>query len=148
MDKPVKPSWWSRNWKWFVPAGCLGLLVLSGASVIGLVSLLFAGMKSSDVYQDALARARQHPALVQALGGSVEARWWLSGSVSVSGPSGTADIAIPLRGPSGSATLYVVAEKSAGQWRFTTLEAQVAGAQERINLLAREPERDAPASRP
>jgi len=26
---PKKPTtWWQRNWKWFVPVGCLGLLAI------------------------------------------------------------------------------------------------------------------------
>ncbi len=28
--QPPRPGWWTRNWKWFVPTGCLGMLLLGG----------------------------------------------------------------------------------------------------------------------
>jgi hypothetical protein len=28
MTETGNPNWWSRNWKWFVPVGCLSLILL------------------------------------------------------------------------------------------------------------------------
>ncbi len=48
MDRPTKASWWSRNWKWLVPIGCLLSLIL----FVGFTYLImtFGLMKSSDAY--------------------------------------------------------------------------------------------------
>ncbi len=132
-------SWWSRNWKWVVPVGCLVLLLplLAIAGFAGtIVAIVFGSIKSTDVYEEALARARANPAVVEALGEPIEDGWWMSGHINTSGPSGSADISIPLHGPKGKGTLYAVATKSAGRWEYQTLEVEVDGKAERIDLLA------------
>jgi cytochrome oxidase complex assembly protein 1 len=136
-----QPSWWNRNWKWALPVGCLVLLLpplLLTGFVGGILAIVFGSIKSTDIYEEALARARAHPAVIEALGEPVEDRWWMSGQINTSGPSGSADIAIPLRGPKGKATVYAVASKSAGRWEYHTLEVEVEGRPERIDLLAAE----------
>lgn len=146
MTDPMQPpqpqrSWWSRNWKWVVPVGCLVLIlpVLALAGFIGtILAVVFGSIKSMDVYQEALARAQSHPAVIEAIGEPVEDRWWMTGQMDADGPSASADIAIPLRGPKGKATLYAVATKSAGRWTYQTLEVEVDGRPERIDLLEAE----------
>lgn len=129
------PNWFSRNWKWAVPTGCLTVLVLFAGFAAAIVFFVFGVMKSSDVYAQALERARAAPAVVEALGTPIEEGLFMSGSINVSGPSGHADIAIPLSGPHAKGTLYVVADKSAGEWRFRTLQLAVDGGGKRIDLL-------------
>ena len=141
MTPAQQPSWWSRNWKWAAPVGCLILLLpilLLTGFVGGILAIVFGSIKSTDVYEEALARAQSHPAVIEALGEPVEDRWWMTGQINSSGPSGSADIAIPLRGPKGKATLYAVATKSAGRWEYQTLEVAVDGQPERIDLLVAE----------
>ena len=60
----------------------------------------------------------------------------VGGSLSTSGPSGEANLSIPLSGPKGSATLYVVAKKAAGKWDYSTLEVVPQGGGDRIDLVA------------
>lgn len=134
---PVRPqtSWWGRNWKWVVPVGCLGLILCCIAFLGVILTIVFSAIKSSDVYEGALDRARSSEAVAAALGTPVDDGWWVSGNVDVSGPSGTADIAIPVHGPEGEGTLYAVAEKSAGRWEYSRLEVEVEGSSERIDLL-------------
>src|SRR5690349_15691168 len=96
---PQRQSWWSRNWKWFVPAGCLTLILLFVAFIFGRVMIIFDSMKQADVYKEAVARAKADPAVAQKLGSPVETGVFLSGSINVNGPSGEAKIAIPIHGP-------------------------------------------------
>ena len=72
----------------------------------------------------------------------MEDGWFMAGQINVNGPSGSADISIPLHGPKGKGTLYAVASKSAGRWEYHTLEVAVEGRDERIDLL--EAERGSP----
>lgn len=137
------PSWWSRNWKWFLPVGCLSCLMV----LVGLIAIiLFAAtgmMKSSDAYRQALGRAGSDPRVVQRLGEPLEAGMLTSGGIQVNGPTGQADLAIPLSGPRGKGTLYLAATKSVGEWTFTRLVLEVDSTHERIDLLA-EPGAGAP----
>ena len=129
-------SWWCRNWRWFVPAGCLSAILLFAGFVAILLTIVGGAMKSSDAYRNALAETRRSRAVAEALGTPVREGWFTSGNVSVTGPSGSADLAIPVAGPKGKGKLYVVARKSAGRGAHATLVVEVARTGERIDLLA------------
>jgi hypothetical protein len=110
------------------------------AGFVALTSGIVAiSMRSSDAYRDAMARASTDPAVLRELGAPVESGWFISGSVHVTGPSGTADLAIPLVGSVRKGTLYAVGTKAAGLWTFSTLEVEVEGNPARIPLLAPAP---------
>jgi len=133
---PKKPvTWWQRNWKWFVPVGCLGLLAIFTGFVVLIVTIVFGMIKSSDVYKGALARAKADPAVEMALGIPIEEGLFVMGNINISGSSGEADLAIPISGPDDEATIYAVAKKSAGQWTFLTLVVKIKSTGERIDLM-------------
>ena len=128
-------NWFSRNWKWFIPAGCLTLLIMFGAFIAGILGIVEATLKSSDAYKLALAKAQSDPRVAENLGQPVQPGWFMSGNINVSGGSGDADISIPVSGPKGKGTIYVVAKKIAGEWQFETLQVAVEGQPGRIDLL-------------
>jgi len=103
---------------------------------VGLVGLLFTGLKTSEPYTEAVELARRHPDVVEALGEPLEAGWLTSGSISISGSSGEAEFSIPIHGPRGHGTIHVVATKEAGQWAFELLEVEIEGRNKRIDLLS------------
>lgn len=140
VDPPAAPprgekSWVARNWGWLVPIGCLGIVMAFGVFVLGLLGVVAVSMRSSDVYREALARASIDSTVVAELGSPVKPGFFVSGSVQVSGPSGHADMSIPISGPKNEGTVYAVATKSAGTWTFTRLEVEVKGRPSRIPLL-------------
>jgi hypothetical protein len=132
---PPRKSWWGRNWKWFVPTGCLGFVLLVAGFVAFLVMVIFGAMKSSDVYKDALAKTRANQEVIDALGSPIKDGMFLSGNTKVDGASGEANLAIPISGPKGKGTIYVAASKSAGQWTYATLVAEIEKTHERIDLI-------------
>lgn len=135
MNQPQKQNWWNRNWKWFVPVGCLGTLIVIAGFFVGVCLLVFGLAKSSYAYKDALAKAKSHPAVQETLGTPIEEGLFVTGSINTSGPSGRADLAIPISGPRGKGTIYVVASKSAGQWTYSTLVVEIKDTRQRIDLL-------------
>jgi hypothetical protein len=112
--------------------GCVLLLVLFVGSLLFVVT---RAMKSSGAYEEGLARARRNSDVVAAMGEPLEPGFFVSGSVHISGPSGDADLAIPLSGPRGTGTLYVTAVRKAGRWAMEILEVEVDGRPGRIQLL-------------
>ncbi len=130
----TEESWFKRNWKWLVPGGCLGTLLLCVVCVGGIFLLVTTTIKSSEVYQQALEKARGNAEVVAAFGEPIEEGWLPSGSIQISGPSGTAELEIPISGPKNSGSIYLVARKSAGIWEFIKLEVAVDGQSERIDL--------------
>lgn len=115
--------------------GLLGAFLLMLLFAVGLVMFVFSLMRSSQPYQEAMKRAQSSPGVVAALGQPIEAGRFVSGSVNVSGPSGDANLSIPVSGPKGKGTVYVIAEKRAGKWAYELLEFQPAGQTQRLNLL-------------
>ena len=134
------PSWWNRNWKWAVPTGCVTLFAISAAFVAVILVFVFAAMRSNDVYRTAAERAKNSADLLSVIGEPIEMGWFVSGSISVNGASGEADLAIPVSGPMGSCSIYAVAKKTAGRWEYEILEAECENEPERINLLPAEAE--------
>jgi hypothetical protein len=131
---PIEPekSWFARHL-------VVSIVTLIALAAVGLVVALLLGimslLKSSDVYQQAMVKAQEAPAVVESLGKPVKAGWWLSGNISVSGASGSADLAIPISGPKGRGTVYAAATKQAGEWRFKVLEVAIEGQSQRIPLV-------------
>jgi hypothetical protein len=129
-------NWWERNWKWFVPVGCLSIVLVVVLGIAALVTFAFGMLKHSGGYDGALRIAKANPAVVAALGTPIEDGWMVSGKINESGASGSADMAIPVSGPRGRGTVYVQATKSAGQWHYRTLVVEIERTHERIDVLA------------
>jgi Cytochrome oxidase complex assembly protein 1 len=131
----TRPNWSKRNWKWFVPLGCLSITLLFVIFVGSVVVIVFSAMKSTDVYKDALARAKAHPAVIEALGSPIKEGLFVSGNTNVNGASGETNLSIPVSGPKGNGTIYVSATKSRGRWNYSGLVLEVAQTHQRIDLL-------------
>jgi len=131
---PPRRNWWQRNWKWFVPTGCLTFIALGVAFFAVVILAVFGAMKSSDAYKTAVARAKADPRVIEAIGTPIDEGWFVSGTTNVSGGSGESDISIPIHGPKGKATVYAVATKSAGEWEYSKLVVKVEETGDTIDL--------------
>jgi len=121
----AKGNWWTRNWRWFVPTGCLTILILLVAFVGSIVMIVFSAIKSTDPYRGAFASAKMHPAVIEALGSPIKEGFFVSGNTNVNGAAGEADLAIPISGPKGKGTIYVKAAKSLGRWSYSDLIVEI-----------------------
>ena len=131
-------NWFARNWKWFVPMGCLSLLLVFILFIGGIFFAFSKVMKSSDVYAQTMQRVTENEQCIAALGEPIKDGWFFSGSINVTGPSGRADLAIPVSGPKGEGTIYVKAYKEAGKWHFKILEVEIKGREDRIKIIVPE----------
>lgn len=118
-----------------MPLGCLSIAVLFVVFVASIVLIVFSAVKSTDVYKDALARAKAHPAVIEALGSPVTEGFLVSGNTKGNSASGEANLSIPISGPKGKGTIYVAATKSLGRWNYSGLVMELAGTHQRIDLL-------------
>ena len=118
-----------------MPSGCLTILLLFAAFIFAILSFAFGIMKSTDVYKDTLAKVQADPAVIEALGSPIKDGIFFSGSTNVNGASGEANLAIPISGPKGKGTIYVVAVKSAGLWNYSILAVEIGETKKRIDLL-------------
>ena len=111
------------------------MVLLFVAFVASVALIIFSGVKSTDVYKDAVARAKSHPAVNEALGSPITEGFLVSGNTNVNGASGEANLSIPISGPKGKGTVYVAATKSLGRWNYSGLVMEIAGTHQRIDLL-------------
>lgn len=132
---PVKKSWLDRNARWKIPLGCLLVIVLLGAFVAIIFTVVEGSFRKSAVYKEALARAERDPQVASRIGVPLWPSRVLQGEIHVSGSSGTAHMTIPVTGPRGKATIYLDARKAAGTWEFLTLQVQFEGQPGCKNLL-------------
>ncbi len=112
----------------------LGVVVLAlaglGAAIFFSIVALF---KSSDVYQLALARVNANVEATALLGLPIEPGFPM-GSIRVSGPSGDAQLSIPVRGSKGKGTIYLQATRQMGTWTFERIQLEIDGSDGRIDL--------------
>lgn len=131
-------NWWSRNWKWLVPILVL-LVLLVIASCGGFFYAVFSMIKNVEPYQRSVELVQRNAEVRAELGTPIEIGFMPSGSVNLSGASGTADLAFSVSGPKGGGTVYVVATKSAGQWSYDTMVCEIDATGERIDLRPQGP---------
>ena len=131
----ARPSWVSRNWKWVVPVAIVSLVLVFAAFIGSIFLVVETSFQHSDCYVQALQRTLANPEVLQKIGQPLSPGWLASGNINISGSSGSAYISIPISGPKGKGTVYVVAKKSAGTWTFQTLQVAVDGESQRIDLL-------------
>jgi hypothetical protein len=127
-------DWFERNWKWFVPATLFIFSVVCAAFISGIVYLVLVSVKSSGVYKNAVIIVQHHDAAREALGDPIRTKWYVMGSINVSGPSGQAELSIPVYGPQGSGTVHLEAEKKTGKWIYKYLILEIEDSNERISL--------------
>ena len=118
----------SPNWV-IVGVSFLALVVVGAAIFFSIIAMF----RSSDVYQQALARVNANVEATRLLGAPIEPGFPM-GSISVSGGSGQAQLSIPVHGPRGKGAIYLEATKRLGEWGFDHLQLKVEGEGEVIDL--------------
>lgn len=118
-----------------MPVGCFSVVLLFVVFVGSILVIIFSAMKSTDIYKEALARAKADPAVIEALGSPIKDGFLMSGNTNVNGASGESNLAIPISGPKGKGTIYVSANKALGQWNYSGLVVEVGKTHQRIDLI-------------
>jgi len=118
-------NWFQRNWKWFVPCGCLTLLVCTVGFAVAIFFGVSTAMKSSEPYSMALEMVRADQRVTDAMGTPIEAGRFVMGSINVSGGSGQANLSIPVEGPLKEGEISVEANKRHGMWEMDHLSIKI-----------------------
>lgn len=138
-----QPGWWSRNWKWAAPSGCLALLLSCGClGILVFSATALQTLKGSGVLVDAVAQARQSLEVREALGEPIESSLVPRQYSMHSGTEGSsARFAVTLKGPKASGMLYGEGYQKDDNdpWTFTDLKVEVPD-HPVINLLGPTPE--------
>jgi len=127
-------SWWSRNWKWAVPVGCLGLMASCGCLAVLAGVMGWRTITNNPASTQALEIAKADSEVQAVLGTPIETSPWKQQSaVSYKDGQSTAQSTIELDGPKADGVLRMDAVKVNDQWTYRVLQVEVPG-QEPIDL--------------
>jgi len=130
----VRKSWWERNWKWFVPTGCVSILLIFVVFIASIFFGVTSMMTNSDAYKGAMIEVQKNKLVIEKRGIPIEDDGMTSGSINTTNnDSGNCNLQIPIKGPKGKATLFVVAEKK-GTWKYSEMTVFVKATKEEIDL--------------
>lgn len=136
---PRQKSWFEKNWKWFVPLLTVGALLLAFAFVAAAYLFASSIIRNTFPYQFATQHALESSAVAERLGSPLHVGWFVAGQINYTNSEGTAHLRIPVSGPKGKGTIMLDGKRRAGHWEFDTLEVDVAGSSEPIDLLEKPP---------
>ena len=121
-------------------------LALVVAFIAAVVAGVFTLIGKSGACTIAMEQARASQQVRDRLGEPLEQGLFVSGNINTSGPAGRAVLSIPVSGPRGKGTLYLLATKSMGVWKCDALQLAVEGEAKRIDVLAGLPGSAPPSS--
>ncbi|MEM9774926.1 MAG: cytochrome c oxidase assembly factor Coa1 family protein [Chloroflexota bacterium] len=126
----------SRNLRWVIGLGCL--LPLCCTLLVGTISgVVFSVIRNSDVASQAIEIIQEDPRVRDQLGEPVNIGWFLTGSIEVSGNSGSANLVIPVSGPRASGSVSVDATLSGDEWRYDSMRFSLDGEEDFVDIAKR-----------
>lgn len=121
-------GWFSRNWKWAVPVGCLG--IIASCICVGAIAgfMGFNAVKNNAAYLQALTIAMGDDEVQATLGAPIDPGTFpQESSVKYDNGRGTARFAMPLKGSKAEGLLRVEAIKTGEEWQYQVLQVDVPG---------------------
>ena len=142
-------AWRNKRWesvehfrrvqrRWAI-AGVI-LLLLGIAAGVGMFFVASTMLKDSDAYKLGVAKLQASPEALALLGPPLETGM-PRGSIQTTGPTGEAQLSIPVEGQKAKGVVYLDATKDLGQWKANRIVVEIEGHAERIDLN-RTPEDD------
>ena len=123
-------SWWSRNWKWAVPVGCLGLMVSCCGFALVAGALGWNTITNNPASVRAVEIAQADSEVQAVLGTPIQTSPWKQQSeVSYKNGRSTAQATIELDGPKADGVLRIDAIELNDNWSYLVLEVEVPGRQ-------------------
>jgi hypothetical protein len=135
MSSQAEPEKSSAKRTWLiVGVAAFACVALVGGCVAAIFFTVTGMLKETDAYRDSVQQLQANAQVMEILGPPVTAGI-PSGQVHTTGPTGDAQLAIPVTGTKAHGVLYVEATRKMGIWKTDRLELEVAGRAERIVLI-------------
>jgi hypothetical protein len=135
---PRQRSWFERNWKWFVPTLVMVAVGVLALFIGGICMVVLGMIKASHPYQEALRKVQTDSQAIELLGEPIQPKWWVMGNIQLNNSSGHADLTIPVSGPKQNGTIFLEANRRAGEWKFKYLILEGKKDRTRLDLISKE----------
>jgi hypothetical protein len=122
--KPAARGWFSRNWKWFLPATIGAAIALAGITAFAYIQVRSYRYRQNPAYQTALAEVQANKQVQDLLGEPiVDSDWNPQGGYDRHGETITgARFNFTVSGPRGHAEVTTEARVVDAQWAVSRLE--------------------------
>lgn len=136
-------AWTNKKWesveafkatqrKWAI-AGVVVFVSIIAFVSLSIVSTLLI-LRQIEPVQASFKMIQDQPEVQTAFGPEITLGFWVSGSISTTGPSGSANLSYSIQGSQDAGTVYVEAHKELGEWVYDALVIERDSDHQRLRL--------------
>jgi hypothetical protein len=135
----VEKNWWSRNWKWSLPALLFLLLFgfLLSSTIDGNITDIAQAYSDDSLYEKAIEKAKTNERVLEVLGAiePIDKLALFEGNAVYSNNNNSVALSIRIKGSKGKGKMDISAEKNGKEWRYKTINIRIKNPKEEIQIL-------------
>ena len=133
-------SWWSRNWKWFIPlitVLLIGMIIISTSKVGESISDITKAYADVSIYENAIEKAQQNEQVKELLGelkpiGNMAI---VEGSVIYSSNNNSVDMSLRIKGSKGKGKIDISADRNESEWNYKKINIRINEPKQTITII-------------
>ncbi len=133
-------SWWSRNWKWFIPlitVLLIGMITISTSKVGESISDITKAYADVSIYENAIEKAQQNEQVKELLGelkpiGNMAI---VEGSVIYSNNNNSVDMSLRIKGSKGRGKIDISADRNESEWNYKKINIRIKEPKQTITII-------------
>ena len=140
----VKKSWWTNNWKWFLPISLLFFLLLFGfllsSNIVGNITNIAQGYSDPSLYKKAIVLANSNKRVQELIGiiEPIDQFAILEGNTIYSNNNNTVALSIRVKGKKGKEKMDILADRKGAIWYYKKINIRVKEPKEEIQILKKD----------
>jgi hypothetical protein len=140
----VKRSWWTNNWKWFLPFSILLFLFLFGfllsSNIAGVMTDITQGYSDHSLYEKAIESASYNKRVQELIGDiePIDQFAILEGNIIYSNNNNTVALSIRIKGSKGKGKMDIMAERNGTVWKYNKIIIRIKEPKEEIQILKKD----------
>ena len=137
----VKRSWWTNNWKWFLPISLVLFLVLFGfllnSNTAGNRTDIVQAYSDNLLYEKAIESANSNQRVQEILGEiePIDKLAIFEGSSVYSNNNNTVELSIRIKGTKGKGKMDILAVRNGTNWKYKKINIRIKEPNEEIQIL-------------
>jgi hypothetical protein len=140
----VKKSWWTNNWKWFLPFSILLFLFLFGfllsSNIAGVMTDITQGYSDHSLYEKAIESANSNKRVQELIGDiePIDQFAILEGNIIYSNNNNTVALSIRIKGSKGTGKMDILADRNGTEWKYNKIIVRIKEPKEEIQILKKD----------
>jgi hypothetical protein len=137
----ITKTWWSKNWKWFLPTVTFFILFLFGAlmsaNVDGNITDIAQAYTDDSLYIKAIERANTNERVLEVLGEiePIDKLALFEGNAVYSNNNNSVVLSIRIKGSKGKGKMDISAEKNGTVWGYKMIKIRIKNPKEEIQVI-------------